>query len=171
MEAETHATLKKDGKTANVPRRKRGSTTAPKVIPAEAGDLEKAEAWQKRLKAQYGKFKGLENRQKVVERARRAVYEYLVEVIHENIEHAKQGNSSVAKFLMNFAGIEQLPVPTAAASNRKKATKSCACTAREEAMNAARSFSEKLGVPFPRLKPPKAVDEALESEAVPAMSD
>jgi hypothetical protein len=121
--------------------------------------LSKKQAWEKRLNGQYARFKGLENRQKMVEKARRAVYEYLVEMVHENIEHAKKGNSSVAKFLMNFAGIEQLPV--AAPSKRKKTAYGCGCEATDDPMKAVRAFSEKVGIPFPKLKPPKPV-EAVE---------
>jgi hypothetical protein len=169
MEPEMVAAAKEDEKTATERGRKRRVPKAPKKI--EADEPEKAEAWQKRLNAQYARFKRLENRQKIVERARRAVYEYLVEMIHENIEHAKQGNSSVAKFLMNFAGIEQLPVPAAPASKRKKAAHGCGYECDDDPMNAVRSFSEKLGMPYPKLKPLKPLEESIESEAVHAMSD
>ena len=167
MEAKTGATLEQDEKTAKASGRKPRGPKPPKTSAPD--DPEKAEAWQKRLKAQYGKFKGLENRQKVVERARRAVYEYLVEVIHENIEHAKQGNSAVAKFLMNFAGIEQLPVP-AAPSKRKKGALGCGCAAADDPMEAVRSFSAKLGLPCPKLKPPKLLSNVESAGELPAAS-
>jgi len=130
--------------------------------------LSKKQAWEKRLKGQYAKFKRVENRQKIVDQARRAVYQYLVEMIHENIEHARQGNSSVAKFLMSFAGIDEKPAPTVS-KKPKCLPGSGEGSVPFDPASAIFSFNRKLGMEPLKLKPPKPVEEETEaSEEVPS---
>ena len=132
----------------------------------------KSPSWQKRVKTPYLKFKRLENRQRVVEQARRAVFAYLNEITHENIELAKQGNSSIAKFLLDFAGIGQIPALAASSKSSKKSAAGCGCEANadDDPSAAVLSFCNRLGMTLPKLKPPKAV-EAEEAAEQPAMEE
>ena len=121
----------------------------------------KNQKWQKRVKSPYLKFKRLENRQKVIEQARRAIYAYLLEMTHENIELAKKGNSSVAKFLMNFAGIDEFAAAGGATAKKAKAAQKCACETRvaDDPGKAVLSFYKKLGMEPPQLKPAPSTAE------------
>lgn len=114
----------------------------------------------------YTKFKRLENRQKTVEQNRRAVYAHLDKITQENINLAQKGNSAIAKFLFEFAGINQFPALGEASSKAGKSASGGYRQADDDPAKAVLSFCEKLGMPFPQLKPPKAVeaDEELSEE-------
>jgi hypothetical protein len=122
---------------------------------------------QKQLKPPYTKFKRLENRQKAVEQNRRAVYAHLDKITQENIKLAKKGNSAIAKFLFDFAGINQLPAPVEASSKARKAASGVENKTDDDPTKAVLSFYKKLGMTPPKLKPPKPV----ESDDVEAQSD
>jgi len=130
------------------------------ALTHEQREAAEREAWEKRLKAAYRKFKSVENRQAVVERLRRVVFEYMQEITHKNIELAKQGNCSSAKFLMQLAGIDEIPAVVEKVSRRKKG----ACAAADPT-EAVFSFSRKLGMEPLKLKPPKPVEAELSEDA------
>jgi hypothetical protein len=119
---------------------------------------------QKQSKPPYTKFKRLENRQKAVEQNRRAVYAHLDKITQENIKLAKKGNSAIAKFLFDFAGINQLPALVEASSKARKAASGGENKTDEDPTKAVLSFYKKLGMTPPKLKPPRPV-EAVEAEA------
>jgi hypothetical protein len=119
---------------------------------------------QKQLKPPYTKFKRLVNRQKAVEQNRRAVYAHLDKITQENIKLAKKGNSAIAKFLFDFAGINQLPARVETSSKARKATSGDENKVDEDPTKAVLSFYKKLGMTPPKLRPPKPV-EAVETEA------
>lgn len=143
-------TPKKSGKEARG-KSQAITTQASKKVSASA--LE----WQKRLKGQYSKYRALQHRESVVEQARRAVYAYLLEITHENIELAKQGNCSAAKFLTKLAGIDEMPARVAAMSKGKKQA-----DGDDDPNKAVAAFYHKLGITPPRLKPPVPVMAAAE---------
>ncbi len=122
---------------------------------------------QKQLKPPYTKFKRVENRQKAVEQNQRAVYAHLDKIVQENIKLAKRGNSAIAKFLFDFAGINQLPALVEASSKAKKAASGGEHKTDDDPTKAVLSFYKKLGMTPPKLKPPKPV----ESESNEAQSD
>ena len=131
---------------------------------AKAVNKKNSLAWKSRLKAEYAQFKLLEERIRVVEQSRRGVYAYLVDVIHSNIDLAGEGNYLAAKFLMEFAGIDKLPVlsqeqarnPTVAAegTGTQKADEE-----EDDPTKAVLSFYKKLGMTPLRLKPPQPKTE------------
>lgn len=131
---------------------------------SEVQEPKRAVKRPKQPKPPYTKFKRLENRQKTVEQNRRAVYAHLDKITQENIKLAKKGNSAIAKFLFEFAGINQLPARVEASSKATKAA--CACEAKDDddPTKAVLSFYKKLGMTPPKLKPPKPL-EAAETEA------
>jgi hypothetical protein len=119
--------------------------------------------------AMYPRYVSLEERQNAVERSKRAVYAYLSKMTNAHINLAARGNCQSAKFLFEFAGIENLPA--LAAFERTKAALSGACDVKrdDDPMRSVRSFSEKLGIPYPKLKPPKPVESASDpSEEFPS---
>jgi hypothetical protein len=141
------------------------SETGESEAKAPAGTVKR----QKASKHPYTKFKRLENRQKVVEQNRRAVYAHLDKITQENIKLAKKGNAAIAKFLFEFAGINQLPALADASSKRRKAVGECEDKADDDPTKAVLSFYKKLGMTPPRLRPPKAV-EGEEGEQQAALS-
>ena len=165
-----------DGKPA---RKRTTSSRSKKTENADASTSitsetaqEQALEWQKRLKAQYTKFKTLKNRQMILERSRRAVWAYLIEMTHENIELAKKGNSSIAKFLMDFAGVDEVPALVQASSRAKKCAGGCNCEAKtdDDPTIAVASFSKKLGFGPMKLKPPKSVETVAANDEQQAAS-
>jgi len=134
--------------------------------PAKAVNRKNSLAWKSRLKAEYAQFKLLEERIRVVEQSRRGVYAYLVDMIHSNIDLAGEGNYLAAKFLMEFAGIDKLPVLSQEqARNPTVAAEAGAQKADEEEddpTKAVLSFYKKLGMTPLRLKPPKPTTETQE---------
>lgn len=126
-------------------------------------------AWKSRLKAEYAQFKLLEERIRVVEQSRRGVYAHLVDVIHSNIDLAGEGNYLAAKFLMEFAGIDKLPMlsqeqvknpaPAGEGTVTKKADDND-----DDPTKAVLSFYKKLGMEPLRLKPPQPERETEEAQ-------
>jgi hypothetical protein len=142
----------------------KGAAEAPEV---SAGTVKAGAAKEKkgtkREKLQYAEFRRLENRQKAVEQNRRAVFAHLDEITGENIKLAKKGNSAIARFLFEFAGINQVPAQVTTSKAKKRAAGG------EEKMEddptkAVRSFYKKLGITPPRLKPPKVVEEGEQEQ-------
>lgn len=136
-----------------------GSTTTG-AVSEEAKDqkAKKARKGSKRTKPLYTKFARLENRQKAIEQNRRAVYAHLDEITRENIKLAKKGNSAIAKFLFEFAGINQVPALVKASSKSKKAVRVGEEKTEDDPTKAVLSFYKKLGIEPPKLKPPKTVE-------------
>jgi hypothetical protein len=133
----------------------------------EVQELARAVKRPKQSKSPYTKFKRLENRQRAVEQNQRAVYAHLDKIVQENIKLAKKGNSAIAKFLFDFAGINQLPALVEASTKARKAASGCEHKADDDPTKAVLSFYKKLGMTPPKLKPPKPV----ESEDNEAQSD
>ena len=151
------------GNKANGKRKSSSKLAASNVIdggdqPA-AQESKKAAKRAKQPKPPYTIFKRLENRQKAVEQNRRAVYAHLDKITQENIKLATKGNSAIAKFLFDFAGITQLPAVAEKSSKAAKAA--CACEAKDDddPSNAVLSFYKKLGMTPPKLKPPKPAED------------
>ncbi len=147
---------------------KRPPASQPAEAPEQAGAAEPSEPQApkvapkrpKPIKPPYTRFKRLENRQKAVEQNRRAVYAHLDKITHENIKLAKKGNAAIAKFLFEFAGINQLPAHAEAAP--KTRNELSAQKADDDPSAAVLSFYSKLGMTPPKLKPkrPVAADDA-----------
>ncbi len=76
----------------------------------KASNRKNSLAWKSRLRAEYAQYESLQERRKVVAQAIRAVYAYLVDMVHSNIDLAGEGNYSALKFLMEFAGVDELAV-------------------------------------------------------------
>ena len=127
--------------------------------PAEAQKSKKSVKRAKPPKPPYTIFKRLENRQKAVEQSRRAVFAHLDKITQENIKLAQNGNSAIAKFLFDFAGINQLPAPTEASSKAAKSASAGEAKDDNDPTKAVLSFYKKLGITPPKLKPPKPVED------------
>jgi hypothetical protein len=136
-------------------------------------------AWKRRIAAMYPDFKSVEERIKRFEQAQRSIYKYLPEITHENIEHARNGNTEAARLLMELAGIFELPASVEKAP-KKKAPEAEAEAAIEpkaapatkidlnDPMTSVLSFYKKLGMTPPRLKPVQAAEVTpalIETEA------
>ncbi len=143
-------------------------TTGAVTAGPEGQKAKKAGKRPTRIKPRYTKFARLENRQKAIEQNRRAVYAHLDEITRENIKLAKKGNSAIAKFLFEFAGINQVPAMVKASSKSKKAVTVGEEKGDDDPTKAVLSFYKKLGIEPPKLKPPKAVE--AEGDEQPAAS-
>jgi hypothetical protein len=133
-------------------------------------------AWKSRLKAEYAVYESLQERRKVVQQAIRGVYAYLIDMVHSNIDLAGEGNYSAAKFLMEFAGVDELAALILANAETTPAAQPPTPHATEVAVEddddptkAVLSFYKKLGMTPPRLKPPKPVEAAEQEDAAPAV--
>jgi hypothetical protein len=136
------------------------ATTAKLTTETNKTGGPKAKKKGKRAKPLYAKFNRLESRQKAVEQNRRAVYAHLDEITRENIKLAKKGNSAIAKFLFEFAGINQVPALVKATSRTKKNATGGEEKTDDDPTKAVLSFYKKLGIDPPKFKPPKPVELA-----------
>jgi hypothetical protein len=157
-----------------------GASTVTKQVgessssPAEALTVGAAaqpkEPKRVRLAGKYLKFEPLEARQKQVARVTRGIYANLPKIASALIELALKGNTAAAKFLVDFAGIEELPGlgETEAESPESAAAASTTDSADDDPTKAVLSFYKKLDMKAPKLKPPKAETIAMQ-EAAPAV--
>jgi hypothetical protein len=171
------ATAAKGRSQARAPRPKKGATAAKGASKGKSReDAAAREARAKRLarlaklKGEYALYKSLEERHKVVERARRAVFAHLMEVTFGNIELAGNGNYSAGKLLLEFAGIDELPALEQASPEpaAKADAPAVSETKTESPAEAVLAFYKRLGLNPPKLKK-QAQPETAASQ--PAASD
>lgn len=119
------------------------------------------------LNGQYMAFASIAARQSEVERVRRAIYASLMKMALGNVRLAIAGNYSAAKFLCEFAGIDDLPpvsqvTPEPSEAAAAPAGEKTAGGAEQPAPggNAVLSFYNRLGMQPPVFKdePGDAVD-------------
>ena len=173
------ATLSK--KQASKPAGKKGVTAPSAASKAKTSKVKEEKstnrkntlAWKSRLKAEYALFESLQERRKVVQQAIRGVYAYLIDMVHSNIDLAGEGNYSAAKFLMEFAGVDELAAlvlanaePAQAAQPSTSPDTKAAAEDDDDPTKAVLSFYKKLGMEPPRLKPPKPAETAETESAV-----
>ena len=144
------------GKTA------KGQATPPKVKNATAkkDDAKKGSSpalelynLNRRIAAQSEMYASLEARQRTAELARRAVFVCLMEMTAGNIMLAKQGNYSAAKFLLEFAGIYDLPPLSEASLEQPAAVAPNAGKPGKTSEELVLSFYKRLGMKVPVLAP------------------
>ncbi len=140
---------KRQTKTRSVP--KAGDKSGPVEVVAV------------KSKAEYARYASLEVRQKAVERSKRAIYAHLNKVTNAHINLAVKGNCQSAKFLFEFAGIDDLAAAPALGKARAGVSNSSA-EVDDDPTQAVLSFYKKLDMQPPRLKPPQAA-EAVEADA------
>jgi len=134
-----------------------GEKDTAKSTAKSKGDAKQGGAGPKgnnfRNTAEYATFKSLEERQKVVERAKRAVFAALMDMTYGSIDHAKNGNYTAAKFLFDFAGIDDLPPWVEAATEvEQEASGAEGREAVTEQKDPVLSFYKRLGLEPPVFK-------------------
>ena len=146
------AGAKKQGKSRT------GRKAASKSAPADVVAMKSV--------AKYLRYAALEARQKAVERSKRAVYAHLNKIANAHINLAAKGNCQSAKFLFEFAGIDDMSLALGAIESRCKTSISSASD--DDPRKAVLSFYQKLGITPPKLKPP--VSAATPAEEAPALA-
>jgi len=150
------------GETQVSAKRQAGKSAAKKqtksrsaVKPRNNGET--ADVVPMRSLAQYPRYASLEERQKAVERSKRAVYAHLNKMTNAHINLAAKGNCQSAKFLFEFAGIDDLATAPASKGSQPNGS-SAKLASDDDPTKAVASFCAKLGVAPVKLKPPKPVE-------------
>lgn len=106
----------------------------------------------RKIEAQAPAYAALESRQRVVELAKRGVFVCLMDTLVGNIELAQAGNPSAAKFLLEFAGIYDLP-PLSEAAVEQAAVAPNVGKPGKTSEELVLSFYKRLGMKVPVLAP------------------
>ncbi len=139
--------------------------TKSRSAPKASNKTGQAEVVAIKSKAEYPRYASLEARQKAVERSKRSIYAHLNKVTNAHIDLAVKGNCQSAKFLCEFAGIDDL-APTPALGKSQPNTSNLSAEVDDDPTKAVLSFYKKLGMTPPRLKPPKAAETAEEAQTI-----
>jgi hypothetical protein len=120
-------------------------------------------------KAEYARYESIDVRQKAVERAKRSIYAHLHEITNAHINlSVGKGNVQSAKFLFEFAGIDDFPTALALSESQPDPRNtSSGQPCEEDPSKAVLAFYDKLGVTPPvkvkksGVEKPEKADEAL----------